>query len=279
MRASHASRAIGALATVLLSLALIASGAVAQSGRGGVGAPIPLRPGAADADKPKVAPALKPGSIGVIRGDDRILRSTPSTGAPVKRSGDVEIGRLEALDPSSIGLLSEADGGLGLAMWAGSRMSLVRRLLPRLPMGKTSSSLQSLARRLLLTTARVPASEANTDTGSSLLALRIDRLAAGGHLGEINELLAQAPSVLSEAALIRTRMNAMLLEGDEAGACVLASNLVERSDDPMWQKAAAFCHALEGDSVRAELLEQLLAEAQHEDDAFFAAIEIGRAHV
>ncbi len=60
MRASHASRAIGALATVLLSLALIASGAVAQSGRGGVGAPIPLRPGAADADKPKVAPALSP---------------------------------------------------------------------------------------------------------------------------------------------------------------------------------------------------------------------------
>ncbi|MDP6707220.1 MAG: hypothetical protein QF893_12815 [Alphaproteobacteria bacterium] len=275
-RGSQGSRT--AALALLLAVPLLATDSVAQTGQGQVGAPIPLRPGVKAVKPPP--PSSAPGTADGIRGDTRILRRTrPPTGAeadsPVRRSGKVEIRRLEAFDPSSIGLLSEADGGFGLEMWTGSRASLVRRLLPRLPMGTTSPIMQSLAKRLLLSTARPPEPGKTRPEGPaepSLLALRVGRLAAGGHLHEINDLLAQTASISTETALIETRMNANWLDGDEAGACSLARNMVEQSDDPVWQKSAALCHAVEGDSDRVELLEQLLAEARHEDDTFFAAI-------
>ena len=253
---------------------------VAQTG-GAAGPPIRLAPKGADTAGPsksdlpavQVGPPpriLAPSPPGVSKSrskseDSRRLAPVPR-GAASKGSKEIEVGALEAVDPSSIGLLSEEQGGLGLEMWAGTRRALVERLLPRLPMGTSSRAMQSLARRLLLSTAVAPEEPAR---GPSLLALRVERLAAGGLSNDTNALLELVPPGLNDVALARARLDSLLLAGDMTRACAIARNLVEQHGDPIWQKASAFCHALDGQTSRVELYEQLLHEVGHEDPAFF----------
>ncbi len=255
------------LVMVAIALAWLpgAETGLAQTGKERVGTPIPLRPGTGASQDQTGAPAA--GGVQTERATTG--RRRPIAVPRIRGQGNVKIGKLKAYDPSSIGLLTDADGGLGMEMWTGSRQALIKELMPQLPMGTTSPVMQSLARRLLLTVARVPKDEGS---GPSLLTLRIDRLAAGGRLSDINDLLQQAPAGLSDSTLIRTRMNGYWLAGKDSEACALALNWVARSEQPIWLKSTAFCHALEGDPTNVELYEQLLSEADHKDDAFFAMI-------
>lgn len=242
-----------------LVLALVPP-AAAQTGRERVGAPIQLRPGGAE----------PPGAPSGITVESSSPTQRPLAGARARGgTGDIQIDRLKALEASAIGLLDERNGGLGLRMWAASDLGLIKQLLAKLPMGTGSPSMQSLSRRLLLTTAELPGPEGE---GPSLLALRLDRLAAGGQLAEINELMKRVPEAAGDPALMRTRLDALWLAGETTEACGLSLNLVTGSTDPLWQKAAAFCHALEGEPARAELYEQLLLEDKHDDPAFFALL-------
>lgn len=252
-----------AVLAAAVSLALAAP-ATAQTGRERVGAPIPLRPGGTvEAPKPPSGITVESSSP-----SQRPLTAPRTRGA----AGDIEVGRLRALSPSAIGLLDESNGGFGLQMWATSDLSLIKRLIPQLPMTATSPLMQSLAKRLLLTTAELPEPE---EEQPSLLALRVERLAAGGHLDDINELLRRTPAVAGEPALLQTRIDAMWLAGETAEACGQARSLVTTSPDPRWQKAAAFCHLLQGDKAQVELYEQLLLEEGHQDPPFFAMLAAG----
>ena len=80
-------------------------------------------------------------------------------------------------------------------MWRGIPRSLVEELLPRLPVATGSPAMQELARRLLLTRARVPD---GATTSSSLLGIRVERLAAAGATASVNALMNLAPSDLSD---------------------------------------------------------------------------------
>lgn len=244
----------------LAALALLSRPAAAQTGRERVGQPIQLRPGGGQGELP-----TSPSGITV--------ESSSPTQQPLSPSrirsgtGDIQVGRLPVVKRSAVGLLDDEDGGFGLEMWSGSDPSLIERLLPKLPMATRSPAMQSLARRLLLTTARPPGG----GEGPGLLAPRIERLAAGGDLAEISELLKQAPAA-ELPTLQRTRMNVMWLTGQNDEACGLALNLVASSPDPIWQKAAAYCHLLEGARDKVEVYEQLLQESGEKDPAFFALL-------
>lgn len=182
----------------------------------------------------------------------------------------IEVGALGAMDPSSIGLLdSPTDGSLGVGMWTGTPRTVIEQLLPKLPMATGSAVMHDLARRLLLTSAAVPS---GTTSGPSLLAIRIERLAAGGMLSEVNQLLRLASPKLNDPALARARMNGLLLSGDNAGACDVARGMIEADADAIWQKVVAFCLALNGETARVELYAQLLRELGHEDAAFYSLL-------
>ncbi len=179
----------------------------------------------------------------------------------------IEVGALGAMDPSSIGLLDgPTDGGLGVGMWVGTPRTVIAQLLPKLPMATGSAVMHDLARRLLLTSAAVPSGA--TD-GPSLLAIRIERLAAGGMLSEVNQLLRLASPKLNDPQLARARMNGLLLSGDNAGACDIARGMIEADADAIWQKVVAFCLALNGETAKVELYAQLLRELGHEDAPFY----------
>jgi hypothetical protein len=169
----------------------------------------------------------------------------------------IVVDTLNRIDPGSIGLLATSEGGFGLDMWQGSSRAVVATLVSRLPMGTSSRVMQDLSRRLLLSEARVPLGE---DDAIDLLWRRVERLAAGGQIDAISELLRIAPADAVEARLARIEVDALYLSGDYAGACARADGMVGGSDDPYWLKAVAFCRALRGEEAKAMLAVGLLHE-------------------
>ena len=137
-------------------------------------------------------------------------------------------------------------------------------------MGTLSPAIQNLAARLLLTTAAVPQGQ---PLASSLLGLRVGRLMAGGHIDAVNELLSLAGAPIEDPALSRAEVDAMLLSGDNAGACARVLGLVRTDPQTYWTKALAFCRALDNDGGAVSLAVALLRDqALVGDDAFFALI-------
>ncbi len=190
---------------------------------------------------------------------------------PTAEKSGVQIGALQEIDPSSVGLLDPEAGGLGTEMWAGSDRARIERLLPRLPMGTLSPVMQKMARRLLLSSAEVPAGEA---VAPSLLGLRVERLAAGGLTDEVNRLLNLAPARLTDPAFARAEMNGLLLTGDRPAFCTRIEDVVAEDSDPYWLKGLAFCKALEGETQSVELAVSILRDqGETGDEAFFTLAE------
>ena len=217
-----------------------------------------------------LAPAERPPPIATRTANPPPAVKAPAAAAEQGAEAGVQIESLAALDPSSVGVLNEEQGGLGLDMWVGTRRGLVERLLPRLPATTQSPAMQSLMRRLLLSTAWVPEGEA---TVPSLLGLRVERLIAAGALEAVGALLRVVPAHLDDKALARADVASRLLAGDNSGACVRTQGAVRRDDDPYWLKALSFCKALDGEHAAASLGVALLREQGVDDDAFYILID------
>jgi hypothetical protein len=278
-----------AVLTAALAMACLAGATAAQTGNERVGAPIQLRPRATapaapaedrspaeplPADAAGGAPPGPAGGPGVQVAPGLTVESTaPSQrrpAPPVVRGGsNVVVNRLAPPDPGGLGTLTAATGGFDAGMWNGSRLAGIKILLPKLPMTTPSPEMQSLAERLLLTQARLPESD---DGNPSLLALRVERLAAGGRLSQLDELFRAMSEEIAEPSLQAVRADVLWLSGDDRGACMVARDMVTRSDQPVWQKSAAFCHALANEPVDAQLYEQLLFDSGQEDPPFFAML-------
>jgi hypothetical protein len=173
---------------------------------------------------------------------------------------------LEALDPSSVGLLDTRNGGLGTDMWAGSSRRMVERLLPHLPANGGSPALQGLQRRLLASVAQVPPGSAS---GPSLLGLRVERLVAMGQVSTAVELARLAPQHMQDATLSRALVDALWLAGDTSGACARARDMIRTDNANYWLKAVTFCRALDGEHAAAALAVGLLREQGEDDEPFY----------
>jgi hypothetical protein len=188
-----------------------------------------------------------------------------------RRAPAVEVDRLQAIDPDSIGALDESEGGFGIDMWGGTRRSVVETLLPALPARADSPAMRELMRRLLLSIATVPAGPASEP---SLIARRVERLAAMGEVGAVVELLEIAPADLADETLWKARIDGLLLTNDHSGACTHVRNLIREYQGPYWQKAFIFCQTMAGEHSEARLGTDLLREQiTDEDGAFFTLVD------
>lgn len=182
----------------------------------------------------------------------------------------IEVEALRVPDQPWVGLLDEGGGGFGIDMWASTTIELLERTLPSLPMGTHSPAMQDLARRLLLSDARAPLGEG---TGRNLLAIRIERLVAGGETEAANQLITLAAAREGDPALARAEVDGLLLAGDNAGACARIGDAVRDDDDPFWLKGLTFCRALREERATARLAVDLLRElGETDDEAFFALV-------
>lgn len=224
-----------------------------------VGAPVRLFPPRDDAKREDVEA-------------EKVILSQPLTGKDEgKKGAGVQVSPLQALDPSSVGLIGPEEGGFGPTLWVGSERAQIEALLPRIPVGTVSSAMQQLTRRLLVSTAPVPAGQ---PTVPSLLGLRAERLAAAGDIAAAKDLIRLAPPQLDDPLIARVEADGLLLAGDNNSACArIESEVAKGSNEPFWIKRLSFCRALNGEIAAARLAADLLRElGETGDDAFFTLV-------
>ena len=239
-------RASAASLAALIALAAVALPAGAQ-----VGAPV------------RLGPAPPP------PGSDADADSQGQPAVEALPPGGIRVEGLGALDTDAVGTLGDARGGLGVDMWNGTTRALVERLLPQLPATTRSRAARSLMRRLLLTTASPPVGDGGR---VSLVALRVERLAAMGDVDGVDALLRAAPARLSDPDLARAAVNNRLLLYDFAGACGDVDGVAANYSNPFWQKTLILCQALAQEFAQATLGLDLLREDGGDSDAIFFSI-------
>lgn len=195
----------------------------------------------------------------------------PSGEATDTAEAGVSAQQLGAIDPDSVGLLSEEEGGFGVDMWRGTARSLVLRLVPRVPDSLQAPVLQELAARLLASAAKAPDGEASGGEGpggahgaggDGLLAKRLERLVALGEYDLAERLAALVSGPAAEGEVAETRFDLALVTGDLGRGCELADVMIRRAQTPFWQRAFIFCQLQRGEHAPAQLGLTALIESE-----------------
>lgn len=198
----------------------------------------------------------------------------PATAGSPSSDPVVQIQTLKAPDPSSAGLLGDEAGGLGAAMWRGSRRAGAELAIAALPAPVLSPALRDLQRRLLLTLAEVPEGNGGTP---SLLALRVEQLYRLGLVSEAAQLAVPKPAQLQDSVFTRLPISLALLKNDTATACGLGEKaLREEPDAPLWLRLAVFCRYDAKNIAGGDLALGLWREAAEPDPAFQAIAAAAR---
>lgn len=260
---------VAAVAVIVAAVVLMmpaSLGAQAPASKGIRSAPLSppkkLQPTTPVESQTPAAPPRPPARPGAAK----TLPGAPGAGGPAP----IDVQSLGALDADSAGTLGVADGGFGPAMWEGTRRGLVERLLPRLPAETQSRAMRGLMRRLLLSAAKAPQGKS---TGASLVALRVERLAAMGEIVGARDLLGAVRDRSASESLQRSEADVLFMANDNARACPLVARRIGASASVHWQKAFIFCQALAGEHDRAELGIGLLREKGVKDEVFYGLID------
>jgi hypothetical protein len=240
--------------------------AIAEEGPAS-GAPRGLGPATAQETVPAPVDAVPPA------GDATELPPPPMTeevlpdqvGKP--QGPKVTVSGLEEIDPSGAGILDASSGGFPMNIYAGSPRAAIVARLSQLPAAPNSPAMQSLLRRILLSTTRPPAGATPADE-PSLLAHRLRKLVAGGRVGEAAMLGAQ--SGRDDRFARQTWAEALLLQGRDNDACGDATSLRQSLNDEFWLKLRAYCYLAEGDTASATLTIDVMRERGIADDPFFS---------
>ena len=163
--------------------------------------------------EPLEKPTLQPGQV---------EGTAPSAGGQLGRlGGAISIESLQTMDPDSVGTMTREEGGFGINMWDGTSRDMVEKLLPKLPVNSQSRTMRDMMRRLLLSIAKAPPQNLKSGagaTGNSIIAMRIERLAAMGDVAGVEALLKVAPNKSQNVALLKSEADVLFLSNDNARA-------------------------------------------------------------
>ena len=211
-------------------------------------------------------PQIKPAMVTAT--PNALGRAAPTDG---RGSAPVDVQMLQAVDNDSVGVIDDAEGGLGVDMWGGTDRALVVQAIAMLPRNAASPAMRDLMRRLLLTRATAPA---RTAPGPSLLSLRINALFDLGYLESAMALMSRAPLASTEEQLLLTEVESRFFQQDTAGACGKVRAAAQEFKASYWQQAMAYCLALAGKTAEAALMSDIIAERSASvHPAFFAAMD------
>lgn len=233
-----------------------------------------------------VGPWLPEGSIALpesFAGTTEPTEGAPPAGSPDEADAamaeDITVDSLATLDPSAIGVWNESDApALPVGMWDGTPRATIETLLPALTLATSSPVLRQLGRRLLLSPARIPEDAGGTGT-TDLLAIRLDRLAAGGALDDLVALAGRLPETAGSDKIARLRTDARLVLGDYHGACEIAREAIAATGAGYWLRIVAMCEALDGNRGGTLFRLGLLDEAGEADAAFSRLVEVLLAEI
>ncbi len=186
---------------------------------------------------------------------------------------------LSSIDPATAGVLNDQSGGLGFDMWADTNRDDMKRLLATMPTRINSQTLQSLARRILLTSADIPPLGDNSEIdlitdGVEILKLRINQLMRLGHADTARQMILESGFSEEQLQLFaETLLEISLLEHDYNQTCSLVYSQTDRLGEAFWQKHLIFCQLLEKNIDGAEFGATLLQDFGEDDPLFYALID------
>ncbi|HEU0118745.1 MAG TPA: hypothetical protein VFR09_08950 [Alphaproteobacteria bacterium] len=194
----------------------------------------------------------------------------PTNTKPVEIAKPVETAPIGTIDPQSIGLSGPNEGGLGATMWKGMPRAFVDKLLPGLSLPTSSATLNSLARRMMLTTAAVPEGQGGNQ---SLTSMRIEKLVALGDAADAWKLASLAkPDQVDEIAW-HAVAEAGLISPVREDVCAKLPDIVKAHTSAEWQKLTLICQLRAKDTKAAQLTIDLLHTQNVKDDVFFYIAE------
>jgi hypothetical protein len=154
--------------------------------------------------------------------------------------------------PDAAGVPMSAEGaagsGLGAALWAGTPVGLVQRLLAELPVAAPSPTQRRLTLRLLLAAADPPAGD---DTGRILAPLRVKTLVALGATADLDRLLAQMPGGRTDPVLAASLAGTPSPESPAGLAAVARSEAADPDQRAEAAERAAAAGALSASDLAA----------------------------
>jgi hypothetical protein len=157
------------------------------------------------------------------------------------------------------------------AFWHGTTRRMTDLLLARMP-DTPSPALQSLMRRLLLSSAGAP--EGPDEGDRTLPGLRAAALLRLGELDAARAAIAAIPE-RDRGPALPLAVAADAISGNIGRACTTVREAVRRDQGAFWQSALIACQALQGETEQASLGLQLLAEERApRDEALGAAVEV-----
>lgn len=196
----------------------------------------------------------------------------PEKFVPVDLGEPVSSKPLADVDPETAGLLSDAEGGLGAAMWKDTPRALVDKFLQAVSVPSASPALNDLARRLLLSTAALP--EGPSAAPVNLTTLRVRKLIELGDVAEAWKLEQSIRVGGIDPGTLRTLAEAALVGPERAAVCDKIPSFMEADKEKTpdstlaWQKALVVCKMLANDSNAVQLALDLLREQKAPEDAF-----------
>lgn len=205
------------------------------------------------------AKSVRGGLIGLA-----LLATSALFSASVLAQDSIEVESLDTLDPLEVRL---SDAALDDTLWSGTSIDMLRLLLDGLPDARRGQyeapALAELSRAVLVSGGRPPRGGRGDD---DLAWLRADRLLASGGAHDAFDLLERTPDIHErpDLALLHTELAFALRQ--DATACRTARALIEEREQPYWQRARAYCLALEGLNAGAELSADLARDQSPDPD-------------
>jgi hypothetical protein len=183
----------------------------------------------------------------------------------------IQVQDLASLNPNEAGLIDEAHGALGPAMWAGTSLALISRGIPLLPNQPGWRALRALEVRLLESPASLPEGK---PVGESVVSLRAGKLEALGAADAAAQLLSRVPGPQLTPTQRRLQVDSFLLSGDYASACAQEPALRSAlQSDNYAQQVQVFCQFQANKGNEAGLGVDLLRDQKLKDPTFFAAAD------
>ncbi len=184
----------------------------------------------------------------------------------------IEVSSLRDIDVESIGIIDSSTGGFKKNMWGSTSRKTIENLFKFLPSQLHSRNLQSLYKRLLLTTAEIPSAAENSEE-TGLLFKRAQALFSSGYLVEFEKLTNIIPVQYHGEQLAKLRTDAAFLQNEMDKACDITSRWFEKSSSQYWQKSLIFCDALDSNWDKVDFGLNLLLELDAGDEIFFNLIQ------
>ena len=196
---------------------------------------------------------------------------------------DVETGELNRIDIASSGLLGTSGGGYSLNLWQGSSLENIIKLIEILPVGSLSPAQNRVARKLLLSAARVPLGQMQPQLGfenqdrkpetETFLIRRLQKISETGRLDDLLDFFELLPPDFSDNKIRQLKVDTALLDGDAIGACAIAEEARVEDGASRWLKILTYCQALEGNHAGVSFNLSILEESGELSELFTQLIE------